>query len=315
MKTQEHSHRHDDHAGHSHSHAPHGHTHTPTDFGRAFVLGIALNTLFVLIEGGYGIFSNSMALVADAGHNLSDVLGLLVAWLAFMLTRRKPTAKFTYGLGSSSILAALFNAVFLLIAVGVIVWEAILRLQTPQPVEGETVMVVAGIGILINGATALLFMKGQKEDLNIKGAYLHMMADAGVSVGVVVAGGLILLTGWLWIDPVISLLIAAMIVWTTWGLLRDSLHLSLAAAPSHIDVAKVREFLMTQKGVKDVHDLHIWPLSTTTTALSCHLVMPKGAGKNFLHHLVHELEDDFGIAHATVQIEPARQHFCRDCGA
>lgn len=310
-----HHHEHHAHAPHDHAGHAHGHSHAPADFGRAFAIGIALNAAFVLIEGGYGIFSHSMALVADAGHNLSDVLGLVVAWVAFMLVKRKPTSKFTYGLGSSSILAALFNAIFLLVAVGVIGWEAILRLITPQPVEGMTVMVVAGIGIVVNGATALLFMKGQSHDLNIKGAYLHMLADAGVSVGVVAAGGLILLTGWLWIDPIISLMIAGMIIWTTWGLLRDSLHMSLSAAPGHVDVEKIRAFLQAQKGVTEVHDLHVWPLSTTQTALTCHLVMPKGGNDEFLHHIVHELEEDFAIGHVTVQVETSRQHFCHDCGA
>lgn len=270
----------------------------------------------MIIEGLYGYFSNSMALLADAGHNLSDVLGLLVAWTAFMLANRKPTAKFTYGLGKSSILAALFNAVFLLMAVGIIYWEAFQRLFSPQPVAGTTVMVVAAIGIVINGLTAWMFARGQHTDLNLRGAYLHMLADAAVSLGVVIAGLAILFTGWNWLDPVISILIATLIVLTTWGLLRDSLNLSLAAVPNSVDAAAVRTYLTALPGVTGIHDLHIWPLSTTQTALTCHLVMPgTKTSDTFLHDLRKALMDNHSIHHATIQIEQSETGLCHDCAS
>jgi cobalt-zinc-cadmium efflux system protein len=294
-----HVHKHDDL-----SEAAHGHTHAPADFGRAFAIGITLNLGFVLLEGFYGFLSNSMALLADAGHNLSDVLGLVVAWGASVLVKRAPTARFTYGLRGSSILAALFNAIFLLVAVGAIAWEAIMRLGAPEPVAGKTVMVIAAIGILINGLTAWLFMSDSKDDINVRGAYLHMASDALVSAGVVAAGLLMLVTGWLWLDPVVSLVISAVIVWGTWSLLKDSLTMSMAAVPSHIDPAKVRSWLSERQDVASIHDFHIWPLSTTETALTCHLVMPKGhPGDAFLHHLCEELSHHFKIHHATFQIE------------
>jgi cobalt-zinc-cadmium efflux system protein len=294
-----HSHA-DDHDDHSGA----GHAHAPTDFGKAFALGITLNLGFVLIEGIYGFLSNSMALLADAGHNLSDVLGLLVAWGASVLVKRPPTARFTYGFRGSSILAALFNAIFLLIAVGAIAWEAILRLGAPEPVAGKTVMAVAAVGILINGFTAWLFMSGSKDDINVRGAYLHMASDALVSAGVVAAGLVMLFTGWLWLDPVVSLVISVVIVWGTWSLLKDSLTMSMAAVPSHIDPVKVRSWLSQRTDVASIHDFHIWPLSTTETALTCHLVMPKGhPGDAFLHHLCEELSHHFKIHHATFQIE------------
>lgn len=303
----EHVHEHDH--THDHDHA-HGHIHAPADFGRAFAIGIALNTLFLIAEIVFGIFGNSVALLADAGHNFGDVLGLAVAWGASVLVRRRPTARFTYGLRGSSILAALFNAVFLLIAIGAISLEAIQRLGRPEPVAGVTVMVVAAIGILVNGTTAMLFAAGRKGDLNLRGAFLHMASDALVSAGVVVAGLVILLTGWLWLDPVVSLAINAVIVWSTWSLLAGSVKMSLAAVPENIDSGEVRRFLEAQPGVAEVHDLHIWPMSTTETALTAHLVMPTGApGDDFLHHLCEELEEDFSIGHATLQIEtgPAGQ--------
>jgi cobalt-zinc-cadmium efflux system protein len=295
--------------GHSHAddhddNSGAGHAHAPADFGKAFALGITLNLGFVLIEGIYGFLSNSMALLADAGHNLSDVLGLLVAWGASVLVKRPPTARFTYGFRGSSILAALFNAIFLLIAVGAIAWEAILRLGAPEPVAGKTVMAVAAVGILINGFTAWLFMSGSKDDINVRGAYLHMASDALVSAGVVAAGLVMLFTGWLWLDPVVSLVISVVIVWGTWSLLKDSLTMSMAAVPSHIDPVKVRSWLSQRTDVASIHDFHIWPLSTTETALTCHLVMPKGhPGDAFLHHLCEELSHHFKIHHATFQIE------------
>jgi cobalt-zinc-cadmium efflux system protein len=238
------------HAGHNHG--PGGHAHAPASFGRAFAIGIGLNIAFVVVEAVYGVLSNSVSLLADAGHNLSDVLGLVVAWLAVILSKRAPTPTFTYGFGASSILAALFNAVFLLVAVGAITWEAVQRLFVPQDVAGATVMVVAAIGFVINGATAWLFASGRKGDLNVRGAYLHMAADAGVSAGVVVAGLVILLTGWRWLDPVVSLLINAVIVWSTWGLLRDSLVMSVGAVPPGTDAQKVRGFLESLPGVAGI---------------------------------------------------------------
>ncbi|GLK74970.1 cobalt transporter [Methylopila jiangsuensis] len=303
---------HDDHAGHDHggedhsghSHGPGGHSHAPTSFGKAFAIGIGLNTVFVVIEAGYGYASNSLALVADAGHNLSDVLGLVVAWIAATLASRPPSPRFSYGLRSSSIMAALFNAIFLLIAVGMITWEAIQRFFDPQPVAGVTVMVVAAIGVLINGFTAFLFMSGRKGDINIKGAYLHMVADAGVSVAVIVAGLLVIVTGWEWLDPVVSLMIAAVITIGTWGLLRDSVTMSLDATPPGIDPAAVAAFLQERPGVIEVHDLHVWPMSTTETALTAHLVMPSGhPGDAAMRLIAQELEERFGIAHPTIQIE------------
>ncbi|NEU10662.1 cation transporter [Methylobacterium sp. BTF04] len=310
-------HAHDDHDhGHSHDHGhAHGlgggHVHAPASFGRAFAIGIVLNTGFVIIEAGYGFASQSMALVADAGHNLSDVLGLLVAWTASVLVKRAPSARFTYGLRGSSILAALFNAVFLLVATGAIAWEAITRLANPEPVAGVTVMVVAGIGIVINGITAWLFASGKGSDINIRGAYLHMMADAAVSLGVVLAGLAIVLTGAGWIDPVVSLVIAGLIVWATWGLLRDSVTMALSAVPPGIDPMAVRTFLGARPGVATLHDLHIWPMSTTEIALTAHLVMPGGhPGNAFLLALAQDLRKTFGIAHATLQIEEADGPAC-----
>lgn len=298
------------HGSHSHSHA--GHSHAPADFGRAFAIGAALNLAFVLVEGLAGIVTGSMALLADAGHNLSDVLGLLIAWGGASLAKRPASRRFTYGLSSSTILAALANAVLLLVAVGAIALEAVQRFRDPPPVEGLTVMIVAGIGILINGATAFMFMRGRASDINIRGAYLHMMADAGVSAGVVLGGGLILLTGALWIDPAISLVIVAAILWSTWGLLRDSVTMALHAVPPGIDPEKVDAALAALPGVTRVHDLHIWPMSTTEVALTAHLVIPQGhPGDAFLDDAQHRLAHDFGIGHATLQIEVGDGDPCR----
>ncbi|MCW1382964.1 cation diffusion facilitator family transporter [Novosphingobium sp. KCTC 2891] len=306
-----HHHGHDHGHGQGHHHG-HGHSHAPADFGRAFAVGIVLNTGFVLVEAGYGIIAGSMALVADAGHNLSDVLGLVIAWAAAVLAARPPSARFTYGFKSSSILAALGNAALLLVALGAITVETLRRLADPQPVAAGPVMAVAAVGILINTATALMFMRGRHHDINVRGAYLHMMADAAVSAGVVVAGLLIQQTGAQWIDPVTSLIIVGVIARGTWGLLKDALKMGLHAVPPGIDENAVRTFLSAQPGVAAVHDLHIWPMSTTETALTAHLVIPTGhPGDGFLHHLAHELEDDFGIGHATIQIEIAPdQHTC-----
>jgi cobalt-zinc-cadmium efflux system protein len=310
-----HDHGDHDHGGHVHDHDAHdhghGHAHAPASFGKAFAIGITLNLGFVVIEALFGLMSNSVSLLADAGHNLSDVLGLAVAWLGSVLATRAPTARFTYGMRGSSILAALFNAVFLLVTVGGLSWEAILRIGSPQPVAGKTMMVVAAIGILVNAVTAWLFASGSKDDINLKGAFLHMASDALVSVGVVAAGLVILLTGWLWVDPVVSLVVNAVIVWGTWGLLRESVGMSMAAAPAQIDPAAVRRFLASRTGVAAVHDLHIWPMSTTETALTCHLVMPGGhPGDAFLHELAHDLAGRFKIIHTTVQIEVDPQTAC-----
>ena len=295
-----------------HQHGPdHSHAHTPGSFGLAFALGAALNIAFVLVEAIFGILSNSTALLADAGHNLSDVIGLLVAWGASVLSQRPPTARYTYGLGSSSILAALFNAMFLLVAVGAIAWEAVQRFAHPAPVAGKTVMIVAAVGIAINGFTAWMFASGRKGDINIRGAFLHMAADAAVSAGVVVAGALILLTGWQWVDPVVSLVICAIIVWSTWGLMKDSVRMSLAAVPQAIDASGVSAYLRQLPGVVQLHDLHIWPVSTTETALTCHLVMPGGhPGDQFLMDAAHALAHRFAIGHATIQIETSETMAC-----
>ncbi len=296
---------------HHHDHGHAGYVHAPANFGRAFAIGIGLNAAFVLIEAGYGFVSNSTALLADAGHNLSDVLGLVVAWTAAVLSKRPPTPRLTYGLRNTSILAALANAVLLLIAAGAIILEAIQRLLHPEPVASMTVIVVAAVGIVINGITAWLFASGRHGDLNIRGAYLHMAADAAVSAGVVVAGILIMTTGWLWIDPVTSLLIVAVIVWGTWGLLRESTAMSLAAVPSTIDPATVRDYLAGLPGVLSIHDLHIWSMSTTETALTAHLVMPAGnPGDAFLIETCRQLSHDFKIGHATLQIENATTAHC-----
>ncbi|MFC3173878.1 cation diffusion facilitator family transporter [Novosphingobium bradum] len=289
----------------------HGHHHAPASHGRAFAIGVALNTAFVLVEAVFGVLSGSMALVADAGHNLSDVLGLVVAWGASVLAARPPSARFTYGFKSSSILAALANAAMLLAALGAITVESVRRLLTPEPVVGSTVVAVALVGILINTATALLFAKGRHSDINLRGAFLHMAGDAAVSAGVVVAGLLTLRTGALWIDPATSLVIVGVIAWGTWGLAKDALKLGLAGVPPGIDESAVRAFLAARPGVSAVHDLHIWAMSTTETALTAHLVMPGNhPGDAFLHDLAHELEHHFGIGHATVQVETSADASC-----
>jgi len=311
-----HAHAHSDHDGHDHSHGGHSHSHShaPASFGKAFAIGVALNAGFVLAEVGFGAASHSIALLSDAGHNLSDVLGLVVAWGAATLARRAPTARFTYGLRGASILAALFNAVFLLIVVGGLSWEAIQRLGQPGPVGGLTVMIVAAVGIFVNGITAWLFASGRDGDINIRGAFLHMAGDAAVSAGVVAAGLVILATGWVWLNPAISLAINAIIVWSAWGLLYDSVAMSLSAVPPNIDPARVRLFLEALPGVAQLHDLHIWPMSASETALTCHLVMPAGhPGDPFLLEAAQELEEHFRIGHATLQIELRAGDACKPC--
>ena len=310
-----HAHGHAHAHGHGHSHGGgHGHSHAPKDFGRAFAIGIVLNTGFVIVEAVYGFISGSMALVADAGHNLSDVLGLLIAWGASIAAKKPPSARFTFGLKTSTILAALANAVLLLVAIGVILYETLNRFMDPVEPEGWTMIWVAGIGIVINTATALMFMRGRKHDINIRGAFLHMAADALVSVGVVIAGAAILLTGIVVIDPVVSLVIVAVIAWGTWGLLKDSVKMSLLAVPEGVDEGAVRGLLAGLPGVAAVHDLHIWPMSTTETALTVHLVMPAGhPGDTFLRDLAERLRHDHDIGHATVQVELDRQ--CASLGS
>ncbi|WP_413987751.1 cation diffusion facilitator family transporter [Labrys okinawensis] len=299
--THNHQHAHD-HEGHGHG----GHVHAPANFGTRFALGVALNAIFVVIEVVYGLLGNSVALLADAGHNLSDALGLGVAWAAVILAKRKPTSRFTYGLGGTSILAALFNAVFLLVVVGGLTWEALQRLSQPEPVAGKTVMIVAACGIVLNGFCAWLFASGSKGDLNVRGAFMHMASDALVSLGVVVGGLVILLTGWHWIDPAISIVVNVVIVVGTWSLLTGSLTMSLNAVPPGIDMDKVRTFLLDLPGVSDLHDLHVWSLSTTETALSCHLVMPESPPSDeTLFHAAEELKEHFGIGHVTLQTEKA----------
>ncbi|MCX8477909.1 MAG: cation diffusion facilitator family transporter [Sphingomonas sp.] len=293
---------------HDHDH----HSHGPADFGRAFAIGTILNLGFVLVEGTAGFLTDSVALLADAGHNLSDVLGLLVAWGGAELAKRPVSKRFTYGLRGSSILAALTNSVLLLVAVGAIGWEAIQRFADPPAIHGGTVMIVAAAGIVVNLSTALLFARGRKGDINIRGAYLHMAADAAVSAGVVIGGGLILLTGAGWIDPAISLAIVVVILWSAWGLARESLTMVLQAVPEGIDADAVERALAELPGVARVHDLHIWPMSTTEAALTAHLVMPGGhPGDAFLMDLQHRLAHDFRIDHTTVQIELGEGAECR----
>ena len=286
------------------NHAGHGHLHLPAHFGRAFAIGTSLNVAYVVIQVVFGIWAHSLALLADAGHNLGDVLGLLLAWSAVHLGRRPPTERRTYGMKRSSILAALANAVFLLLATGGITWEAIRRFGDPGAVAGWTVVWVALGGIIVNSATALLFREGRKGDINVRGAFLHMAADAAVSAGVVFAGIVILFTGWRWVDPAVSLAVNTVIIWSTWGLLRDSLNMALDAVPANIDVAAVRKYLASLPAVADVHHLHIWPLSTTETALTVHLVKSDTSPNDELIRRVNgDLHGRFGINHATIQCE------------
>jgi cobalt-zinc-cadmium efflux system protein len=291
-------HGHEEHRGSGHDH------HAPANFGRAFGIGISLNILYVAAQVVFGLLAHSLALLADAGHNLSDVLGLLMAWYASVLARRLPTSRHTYGLRRTSILASLGNAILLLIAVGGITWEAIRRFGEPAPVAGITVVWVAALGIAINGFTAFLFAGGRKADLNIKGAFLHMAADAAVSAGVVVAGIAILFTGWWWLDPIVSLIINAVIVWGTWGLLKESVNLALDAVPAGIDLEAIRQYLERLPGISAVHDLHVWALSTTDTALTAHLVRTDSQRDDeLLVAVCGELRSRFRVGHATIQLE------------
>lgn len=291
---------------HDHTH----HHHEINNYNRSFSIGIALNVIFVIIEVGYGLAADSLALIADAGHNLSDVMSLLLAWGAYYLSKKHPTKKRTYGLRKVTIMASLLSAVLLFVALGGIAWEALERLSSPKPVEGFIIVVVAAIGVLINTATALLFVKGQEHDLNIRAAYLHMAADAAISLGVVIAGVAILLTGWLWLDPIISLFIVVVILLSTWGLLRDSINLSIDAVPQGIDVNEVKAYLLNLSNVSDLHDLHIWALSTTENALTVHLVTTDALIYN---HVIQEIQEHlhhhFNIAHVTIQIEKEESGF------
>ena len=304
---EEHHHDHD-HDGHEHHHhGLGGHAHAPANFGKAFAIGISLNLAYVVGEAFYGVVAHSLALLADAGHNLGDVLGLAGAWLAAVLSRRRPSGRFTYGLRRSSILAALGNAVILLVVTGGIAWEGVRRLVHPEPSGGLAITIVAAVGIAVNGVTALLFMAGRKDDLNIKGAFLHMASDALVALGVVVAGLVILWTGWLWLDPAVSLGISVAILAGTWSLLRDATGFALDAVPPGIDQRKVTDFLRRLPGVAEVHDLHIWGMSTTETALTAHLVRPDATlDDDLLHETCEELREHFGISHATLQVENGR---------
>jgi cobalt-zinc-cadmium efflux system protein len=295
-----HQHHHHDH---SHAHGDAGHSHAPDTFGLAFAIGVVLNTGFVAAEVIFGYAANSLALISDAVHNFSDVIALLLAWAATWLARKQPTQQHTYGYRRASILAALINAGLLLIAVGGIAVEAINRIREPADVVGWTVVLVATLGIVVNGGTALLFMRGRHGDLNIRGAYLHMVADAGVSLGVVVAAFAIMLTGWQWVDPAISLCIAAVVLASGWGLARDSVNLALDGVPKGIELAEVKAYLGQLEGIIEVHDLHIWAMSTNETALTAHLVRPGGYEDSFLHGVCEELSHRFNIQHATLQIE------------
>lgn len=314
----DHDHDHDDHAHEhphdhggshggcgGHGHGGHGHHHhIPKNFDKRFAIGAAINMAFVVAELAFGFISNSLALIADAVHNFSDVVGLLLAWGGAYLARLVPTAQRTYGYRSASILAALANAALLFIVVGGIVFEAFRRFADPLPMAGMTVVWVALVGIVINTATAMMFWHGQKDDINIRGAFLHMAADAAVSLGVVIAALVIMGTGWYWVDPVISLLIAAVICWSTWGLARESLHLSLAGVPRSVDRDAVQAYLAALPGVTEVHDLHIWAMSTTENALTVHLLRPgTGLDDGFLHQVAGELQTRFRIHHPTIQIE------------
>lgn len=281
----------------------HDHSHAPAKFNRAFATGIALNAAFVAIEAFYGWKVDSLALLADAGHNLSDVIGLVLAWGGALAGRLRPDARHTYGWKRASILAAFINAMLLLVAMGSLAWEAVHRLQSPQPIEGVTIMVVAGIGIVVNTSTALLFMRGREDDLNIRGAFLHMAADALVSAGVVVAGGLALRFGWTWLDPVVSLLIAAVIVVGTWSLFKQSLHLLFDGVPEGVNLREVQALLESLPGVDRVHDLHVWAMGTAEIAMTAHLVMPSGqADDAFLQDATQRLHDGFDIEHVTLQV-------------
>lgn len=314
MMAHQHDHNHTDphdHSGHAYSCVDH-HPGSSNNHGSAFVTAISLNTIFVVVEFAYGFFANSTALMADAGHNLSDVLGLLLAWGAAILGRKAPNDRYTYGLRSTSILAALANAMLLLVACGAIALEAIQRFSQPPIVEGLTITLVAGIGIVVNGISAWLFVKGSKGDLNIRGAYMHMLVDAVVSLGVVVVGVTLIFTDWYWLDPTISLVIVIVIIFGTWGLFRESTQLALNAVPTNVDISAVDTYLRHYPGVCDIHDLHIWGMSTTESALTVHLVMPEGyPGDGVMDDITRTLKERFSVQHSTLQMEQGTtDHVC-----
>lgn len=300
-----HGHAHDHHHDHAHSH--------PAPSDKRYSIAIALNLGFVLVEGAAGFIANSTALLSDATHNLSDVLGLALAGGAAWLAKQQAGEQRTYGYSKATVLAALANALVLVVACGGLLWEASSRLFAPEPTQPLLIMAIAAIGVAINGGTAMLFIAGRKDDVNVRGAYLHMIADAGVSAAVIVAGALIFFTGLNWIDPAISVIVVLLILWGTWGLLKESLDLSLDAAPAHIDVTKVREYLASQPGVTAVHDLHVWAMGATKPALTAHLVRPEGGDDTFLAKVAEGITHDFGISHVTLQIERAQRDDCEHC--
>ncbi|SAL47820.1 cation transporter [Caballeronia terrestris] len=310
-----HGHAHKEHSqghDHAHDHGGHGHHHhhAPQE-GQSgtFALAVGLNMLIVVVQAVYGFIAHSTALLADAGHNLSDVLGLLLAWGAVWLGKREPSQRYTFGLGSSSILASLANAALLLFACGAIVLESIQRLLNPAPVAGLDVFIVATLGLVVNGFSAWLFMRGSKEDLNVRGAFLHMAADAAISAAVAVSGLVILFSGWSWIDPLMSLVVVSVIVYGTWGLGRDAMRLAMAAVPPSVDMTRIRQYLSDLPGVDDVHDLHVWALSTTENAMTAHLVMRAGhPGDAFVDGIVETLRADYAMHHATLQVELGTTH-------
>ena len=306
-----HDHDHHEHHHHDHNHGHAHHHHAPANFDRAFQVGIFLNISFVLIEFAYGYFANSMALIADAGHNLSDVLALALAWAAAVAGKRKPNESFTYSFKGGTILASLLNSLLLYAVLGVILWESFSRLMRPQDVASITMMVVAACGVFINGVTALFFMSGKDSDINIKGAYLHMVGDMLISLGVVVSGAVIYFLGWSWIDPVVGVVVSILIGWSTWGLLKESIFYTLNAVPQNIDLKSVKQFLLAQPGVVGMHDLHIWGMSTSENALTVHLIMPNGTPDDrFYMNLSTELRQKFKIHHATVQVERQANQGC-----
>lgn len=301
---------------HNHHHGEHAHHHhSPDSYGKAFAIGIVLNIIYVILEAGYGLYINSSALLADAGHNLSDVLSLVFAWLAILFAKKQPSAEYTYGLKRTTILVSILNAVLLFGAAIGIGYDAIRKFFNPVEIPGTTVMIVASVGIVINTVTALLFMKGQKHDLNIKGAFLHMAADAGVSLAVVVSGLLIYLYNVTWIDPVMSLIILVVIVYGTWGLFKDSVNLALDKVPEHIDLREVNEFIKSLEGVTNVHDLHIWAMSTNQVAMTAHIVRPDGCTDTFLESAKDAISEKFDIHHITLQVEQSDElHEDDNCG-
>jgi len=295
-----------------HTHSDHQHDYRPKSFEKAFIIGIALNASFIVIEGIYGILANSMSLLADAAHNLTDVLGLIVAFIASILVKRSPSPRFSYGLRGTSIIAGLFNGLFLIVVVGAVSFESVQRLLKPEPTQSLTVIIVAAIGIIINGISALMFASGQKNDINIKGAFLHLVADALVSLGVVITALATLYTGWIWLDPAVSLTINTIIIWSSWGLLKQAFKMSIQAVPENINLSDVKSFIQMQSGVSSLHDLHIWSMSTTEIACTCHLIMKDGyPGDAFIHKLSDDLEHHFSINHTTIQIETINDFECK----